>query len=66
METNGGLSRRQRQVCDLLLLGRNTKEIAQALWITPRTARHHLDQARGRFTPRPRNRIELIVRLLAS
>lgn len=38
---NAGLSARERQVLDLLLLGRNQEEIGLALQITPRTAKFH-------------------------
>jgi len=36
-----GLSPREREVLDLLLLGRNTVEIGAALAVTPRTAKFH-------------------------
>jgi DNA-binding CsgD family transcriptional regulator len=41
LATSSGLSPREREVLQLLLLGRNCAEIGMALRITPRTARFH-------------------------
>ena len=36
-----GLTRRQREVCDLVCQGRSNKEIARMLEISPRTVEDH-------------------------
>ena len=41
MAARRSLSKREREVVDLLLLGRSMEEIATALEISPRTAKFH-------------------------
>jgi two-component system response regulator FixJ len=41
IKREGGLTRRQREVCDLICQGKSNKEIARTLEISPRTVEDH-------------------------
>jgi DNA-binding CsgD family transcriptional regulator len=46
---DSGLSAREREVARLVLEGRTYREIGQAIFISPRTAEHHIARIRRRF-----------------
>ncbi|WP_314324531.1 LuxR C-terminal-related transcriptional regulator [Paenarthrobacter ilicis] len=56
-----GLSAREREVGRLLLEGKTYREIGEAIYISPRTAEHHVARMRRRLGAA--NRSELLVRL---
>ncbi|MEO3941930.1 LuxR C-terminal-related transcriptional regulator [Paenarthrobacter nicotinovorans] len=56
-----GLSAREREVARLLLEGKTYREIGEAIYISPRTAEHHVARMRRRLGAE--NRSELLVRL---
>ncbi|TVU62447.1 helix-turn-helix transcriptional regulator [Paenarthrobacter nitroguajacolicus] len=56
-----GLSAREREVGRLLLEGKTYREIGEAIYISPRTAEHHVARMRRRLGAE--NRSELLVRL---
>ncbi|MFE4197217.1 LuxR C-terminal-related transcriptional regulator [Paenarthrobacter sp. NPDC056912] len=56
-----GLSLREREVAKLLLEGKTYREIGEAIYISPRTAEHHVARMRRRLGAE--NRSELLVRL---
>ena len=58
------LSRRQREVCDLLSLGLSTKEIAWRLGITSRTVEDHRLEVFARMGVR--NAVELTRKMLGA
>ena len=45
VSTSAGLSKREREVVDLLLIGRSAAEIAGALGISPATVKFHQTNA---------------------
>jgi DNA-binding CsgD family transcriptional regulator len=56
-----GLSAREREVGRLLLEGKTYREIGEAIYISPRTAEHHVARMRRRLGAESRS--ELLVRL---
>ena len=56
-----GLSPREREVARLVLEGKTYREIGEAIYISPRTAEHHVARMRRRLGAE--NRSELLVRL---
>ncbi|WP_369745007.1 LuxR C-terminal-related transcriptional regulator [Paenarthrobacter sp. AMU7] len=56
-----GLSAREREVARLLLEGKTYREIGEAIYISPRTAEHHVARMRRRLGAD--NRSDLLVRL---
>jgi len=56
-----GLSAREREVGRLILEGKTYREIGEAIYISPRTAEHHVARMRRRLGAE--NRSELLVRL---
>jgi DNA-binding CsgD family transcriptional regulator len=56
-----GLSAREREVARLLLEGKTYREIGEAIYISPRTAEHHVARMRRRLGAE--NRSELLARL---
>lgn len=58
---SSGLSVREREVGRLLLEGKTYREIGEAIYISPRTAEHHVARMRRRLGAE--NRSELLVRL---
>lgn len=61
MPDTSGLSAREREVGRLLLEGKTYREIGEAIYISPRTAEHHVARMRRRLGAE--NRSELLVRL---
>lgn len=61
MPDTSGLSAREREVGRLLLEGKTYREIGEAIYISPRTAEHHVARMRRRLGAD--NRSELLVRL---
>lgn len=60
-EDPSGLSAREREVARLLLEGKTYREIGEAIYISPRTAEHHVARMRRRLGAE--NRSDLLVRL---
>lgn len=60
-EDASGLSAREREVGRLLLEGKTYREIGEAIYISPRTAEHHVARMRRRLGAE--NRSDLLVRL---
>ncbi|ABM08068.1 LuxR C-terminal-related transcriptional regulator [Paenarthrobacter aurescens] len=58
---SSGLSAREREVARLILEGKTYREIGEAIYISPRTAEHHVARMRRRLGAE--NRSELLVRL---
>lgn len=58
----GVLSQREREVADLVSVGKKNKEIAEALGITERTVKAHLTSIFGKL--QVRDRTQLIARLI--
>lgn len=58
------LSDRERQVASMLVAGRTYREIGAALFMSPRTAEHHVARMRARLGAEDRN--DLIIRLRAE
>ncbi|WP_347108321.1 LuxR C-terminal-related transcriptional regulator [Paenarthrobacter sp. S56] len=58
---SSGLSAREREVARLVLEGRTYREIGEAIYISPRTAEHHVARMRRRLGAE--NRSDLLVRL---
>ncbi len=58
---SSGLSAREREVGRLILEGKTYREIGEAIYISPRTAEHHVARMRRRLGAE--NRSELLVRL---
>jgi len=56
-----GLSDREREVAELVLQGRTYREIGDALFVSPRTAEHHIAQIRRKLAAT--NRSELLTKL---
>ena len=56
-----GLSAREREVGRLILEGKTYREIGEAIYISPRTAEHHVARMRRRLGAE--NRSELLIRL---
>lgn len=52
------LSERERDVCNLLLLGRSNKEVAEILYISHRTVEMHRENIFKKF--KVRNVVELV------
>lgn len=59
--TPSGLSAREEEVARLVLEGRTYREIGEAIYISPRTAEHHVARMRRRLGAE--NRSDLLVRL---
>ena len=59
-----GVSPRQAQVAELLLQGRQDKQIASELGIAARTVRAHLGELFDRFDAR--GRVELAVQIMSA
>ena len=59
-----GVSARQAQVAELLLRGRQDKQIASELGITARTVRAHLSELCDRFCAH--GRVELAVQIMSA
>ncbi len=59
-----GLSAREREVARFVLEGKTYREIGEALFISPRTAEHHIARIRRRLGVRTRQ--ELLARLRVS
>lgn len=57
-----GLSARELQVARLVADGRTTPQVAQALGISPHTARHHTERLFGKLGVRSRHAVRAIVR----
>ncbi|MEW9872875.1 LuxR C-terminal-related transcriptional regulator [Arthrobacter sp. HS15c] len=57
----GGLSEREKEVARLVLEGKTYREIGEAIYISPRTAEHHIARIRRRLGAE--NRSDLLVRL---
>ncbi|MDI2037312.1 LuxR C-terminal-related transcriptional regulator [Paenarthrobacter nitroguajacolicus] len=60
-QDTSGLSPREREVGRLILEGKTYREIGEAIYISPRTAEHHVARMRRRLGAE--NRSELLVRL---
>lgn len=58
---SSGLSAREREVARLILEGKTYREIGEAIYISPRTAEHHVARMRRRLGAE--NRSELLIRL---
>ncbi|MGR0159246.1 LuxR C-terminal-related transcriptional regulator [Paenarthrobacter nitroguajacolicus] len=58
---SSGLSAREREVGRLILEGKTYREIGEAIYISPRTAEHHVARMRRRLGAE--NRSELLIRL---
>lgn len=56
-----GLSEREKEVARLVLEGKTYREIGEAMYISPRTAEHHIARMRRRLGAE--NRSDLLVRL---
>lgn len=56
-----GLSEREKEVARLVLEGKTYREIGEAIYISPRTAEHHIARMRRRLGAE--NRSDLLVRL---
>ena len=56
-----GLSEREKEVARLVLEGKTYREIGEAIYISPRTAEHHIARIRRRLGAE--NRSDLLVRL---
>lgn len=61
VQDSSGLSPREREVARLILEGKTYREIGEAIYISPRTAEHHVARMRRRLGAE--NRSELLVRL---
>jgi DNA-binding CsgD family transcriptional regulator len=55
------LSEREKEVARLVLEGKTYREIGEAIYISPRTAEHHIARMRRRLGAE--NRSDLLVRL---
>jgi PAS domain S-box-containing protein len=60
----GALTQRERQVVTLIALGRETREIAEELHISPETVRTHVRNAMSKL--RARTRAQLVANVLCS
>jgi DNA-binding CsgD family transcriptional regulator len=60
-EGGSGLSEREKEVARLVLDGKTYREIGEAIYISPRTAEHHIARMRRRLGAE--NRSDLLVRL---
>jgi DNA-binding CsgD family transcriptional regulator len=58
---SSGLSEREKEVARLVLEGKTYREIGEAIYISPRTAEHHIARMRRRLGAE--NRSDLLVRL---
>lgn len=58
---SAGLSEREKDVARLVLEGKTYREIGEAIYISPRTAEHHVARMRARLGAQ--NRSDLLVRL---
>ncbi len=58
---HSGLSDREKEVAKLVLEGKTYREIGEAIYISPRTAEHHIARMRRRLGAE--NRSDLLVRL---
>jgi DNA-binding CsgD family transcriptional regulator len=56
-----GLSEREKEVARLVLEGKTYREIGEAIYISPRTAEHHIARMRRRLGAE--NRSDLLARL---
>ena len=56
-----GLSEREKEVARLVLEGKTYREIGEAIYISPRTAEHHIARIRRRLGAE--NRSDLLARL---
>jgi DNA-binding CsgD family transcriptional regulator len=56
-----GLSEREKEVAKLVLEGKTYREIGEAIYISPRTAEHHIARMRRRLGAE--NRSDLLARL---
>ncbi|MFP5311769.1 MAG: helix-turn-helix domain-containing protein, partial [Actinomycetes bacterium] len=56
-----GLSEREKEVARLVLDGKTYREIGEAIYISPRTAEHHIARIRRRLGAE--NRSDLLARL---
>ncbi|MFF2843051.1 LuxR C-terminal-related transcriptional regulator [Paenarthrobacter sp. NPDC057981] len=61
LQDPSGLSAREREVGRLILEGKTYREIGEAIYISPRTAEHHVARMRRRLGAE--NRSELLIRL---
>ncbi|BBE22118.1 hypothetical protein MN0502_10010 [Arthrobacter sp. MN05-02] len=62
--TEPALSGREREIAQLILLGRTYREISEEIFISPRTVEHHVARIRRRFGVSSRS--ELLARLRLS
>ena len=60
-QDTSGLSEREKEVARLVLEGKTYREIGEAIYISPRTAEHHIARMRHRLGAE--NRSDLLVRL---
>lgn len=60
-DSGSGLSEREKEVARLVLEGKTYREIGEAIYISPRTAEHHIARMRRRLGAE--NRSDLLVRL---
>jgi len=60
-DAGSGLSEREKEVARLVLEGKTYREIGEAIYISPRTAEHHIARMRRRLGAE--NRSDLLVRL---
>jgi len=60
-DAGSGLSEREKEVARLVLEGKTYREIGEAIYISPRTAEHHIARIRRRLGAE--NRSDLLVRL---
>ncbi len=64
IEPKGDLTSRERDVCELVAAGRTNREVAAALFLSPRTVEHHLRSAYRKLGVR--SRTELAVRFASA
>ena len=64
IEPKEDLTSRERDVCELVAAGRTNREVAAALFLSPRTVEHHLRSAYRKLGVR--SRTELAVRFAAA
>ncbi len=60
--TQQSLSRRQAEIANLIVAGNSSREIAEALFLSPRTVEHHIEAIFNRLGVR--SRVELVTELL--